>query len=237
MAHSRRSSLPGVAAASAAFLLLATCLPAPGAAVERLDVTIEGLSPDGRLPDAAAYCGAGGYGPNVSPGVSWSPGPDGTRSYAVLMVDPDVPADLSVVNKPDVTIPEDAPRQTFVHWVLVDLPPSVTALAAGADGEGVTPGGKPFGTTANGVRGVNDYALFFNGNPDTAGPYGGYDGPCPPGNDARVHGYAVRVYALDVPALGLSGAFDGRAAEKAMEGRILAVGEAVGTYTLNPALQ
>jgi hypothetical protein len=228
----------GVAAASAAsFLLLAALAPAPGAAVERLDVTIEGLSADGRLPDDAAYCGAGGYGPNVSPGISWSAGPAGTRSYAVLMVDPDVPADLSNVNDPDVAIPEDAPRQTFVHWVLVDLPPSVTALPAGADGEGVTPRGKPFGATANGVRGVNDYARFFNADPDTAGPYGGYDGPCPPSNDARMHGYAVRVYALDVPTLGLSGAFDGREAEKAMEGRVLAVGEAVGTYTLNPALR
>lgn len=241
MTPSKRHRLPGIAAASASLLLLTALLPATGMAAEReagrMDVTLEGLSPDGRLPDAAAYCGPGGYGPNVSPGLSWSPGPAGTRSYAVLMVDPDVPMDLSNVNNPDVEIPEDAPRQTFVHWVLVDVAPTTTALPAGADGEGVTPRGKPFGPTANGVRGVNDYARFFNANPDTASPYGGYDGPCPPTNDARMHGYAVRVYALDVPTLGLSGPFDGRDVEKAMEGRVLAMGEAVGTYTLNPALR
>lgn len=241
MALRKRRRFSRSATISATFLFLATLSilvsgPMGGNATERLDVALEGLSSTGALPDESAYCSPAGQGPNVSPGISWSPGPEGTRSYALLMVDPDVPADLSAVNKPDVVIPEDAPRQSFIHWVLIDMPPSATGLPAGTDSRGVTPKGKPLGPTGHGVRGVNDYARFFNGNPDTAGPYGGYDGPCPPGNDDRLHRYVFRVYALDAPSLGLSGAFDGRAVEQAMAGHVLAQGEAVGTYTLNPAM-
>ncbi|HSK39697.1 MAG TPA: YbhB/YbcL family Raf kinase inhibitor-like protein [Arenibaculum sp.] len=238
----KRRRFPRFATPSMIFIISAALLsplsgPANANAAERLDVTLDGLSSAGALPDESAYCSPTGYGPNASPGISWSPGPEGTRSYALLMVDPDVPADLSAVNQPDVVIPEDAPRQSFIHWVLIDMPPSATGLPAGTDSRGVTPKGKPFGAVAHGVRGVNDYARFFNGNPDTAGPYGGYDGPCPPGNDGRLHRYVFRVYALDVPSLGLSGPFDGRAVEQAVAGHVLAQGEAVGTYTLNPAMR
>ncbi len=205
---------------------------------EKLTVTIDALSPTGALPDDSALGSLGsGYGPNINPGVSWSPGPAGTKSYALLVIDEDVPADLSMVNTPGVVIAEHAPRQPFHHLVLVDVPPSVTRLATGGDSQGVTPGGKPLGPTPHGVRGQNDYARFFNANPETTGPWGGYDGPCPPVNDARVHRYAFRVFALDVPSLGLSGPFDGRAVQAALAGHTLALGEAIGTFTLNPALR
>jgi phosphatidylethanolamine-binding protein (PEBP) family uncharacterized protein len=69
------------------------------------------------------------------------------------------------------------------------------------------------------------------------GDYGGYDGPCPPWNDSIVHHYHFTVHALDVESLGLSGHFGGPEALKAMEGHVLARGEWVGTYTLNPALK
>jgi Raf kinase inhibitor-like YbhB/YbcL family protein len=72
---------------------------------------------------------------------------------------------------------------------------------------------------------------------DMAGQYGGYDGPCPPWNDERAHRYTFKVYALDVPSLNLSGAFTGPEAEAAMQGHVLAEGEAVGLYTLNPDLR
>lgn len=207
-------------------------------ATESLTVTLGDLQPGGALPEDSAFCGRDGNpGPNVSPAVSWTAGPSGTRSYALLMVDVDVPQDLSLLNKPGVTIPEDAPRRPFYHWVLIDIPAGVTKLEAGLDSRGVTPKGKPLGRTGYGVRGVNDYAAFFNGNPETAGPHGGYDGPCPPANDSRIHHYAFRVYALDVESLALKEGFDGKTAENALAGHVLAQGEAVGTYTMNPALR
>jgi hypothetical protein len=68
------------------------------------------------------------------------------------------------------------------------------------------------------------------------GDYGGYDGPCPPWNDSLVHHYHFQVYALDVPSLKLGGKVDGPAVVKAMKSHVLAHGETVGTYVLNPAL-
>ena len=68
------------------------------------------------------------------------------------------------------------------------------------------------------------------------GIHGGYDGPCPPWNDERMHHYHFIVYALNVPTLGLTGAVDGKKAQAAMEGHILAQGEVVGTYTNNARL-
>jgi hypothetical protein len=67
-----------------------------------------------------------------------------------------------------------------------------------------------------------------------SGTYGGYDGPCPPFNDARVHGYRFAVYALDVPTLGLSGAFTGDDVRRAMAGHVLAEAKILGTYAIHP---
>ncbi|SVE20694.1 uncharacterized protein METZ01_LOCUS473548 [marine metagenome] len=73
-------------------------------------------------------------------------------------------------------------------------------------------------------------------NPDMAGDYGGYDGPCPPWNDELLHHYEFQVYALDVESLGLddNGDFRGPDVMAAMQGHILAKGKIVGTYTQNP---
>ena len=152
------------------------------------------------------------------------------------MTDPDVPQDFSLINKAGVTIPAGAPRISVFHWVLADVPPAITALAPGVESEGLTPGGKPIGPTSHGLRGANAYTTFLAKVEGMAGTYGGYDGPCPPVNDERVHHYTIRVVALDVKTLGLAGAFDGEAVEKAMVGHVLANGESVATYALNPAL-
>jgi len=206
-------------------------------AQQKLDVTIEGLQGEA-LPDEAAFCIPDPAqhqtsGKNVQPAISWSAGPEGTQSYAIIMVDPDVPTEFENFNKEGATLAADMKRQNFYHWVLVDIPASTTSLPAGADTGEKSP--KKLGRTEHGVRGVNDYTKFMTG--DMAGEYGGYDGPCPPWNDERMHHYTFRVYALDVPTLGLSGAFTGPDAEEAMEGHVLAQGEAVGTYTLNPAMR
>lgn len=202
-----------------------------------LTVRIDDLDAWGRFADAAAFCPpAGGAKKDVSPGVSWSAGPAGTQSYVLLMTDPDVPQDFGLINKAGITIPADAPRISVFHWVLADIPPTITSLAAGVESEGQVLGGKPIGPTSHGLRGANAYTMFFAKVNGMSGTYGGYDGPCPPVNDQRVHRYTIRVIALDVKTLGLAGAFDGTAVEKAMVGHVLADGESVATYTLNPAL-
>ena len=66
------------------------------------------------------------------------------------------------------------------------------------------------------------------------GVYGGYDGPCPPWNDERLHHYTFTVYALDVTSLGLSGEIRGPQVVEAMQGHILDQASVTGTYTLNP---
>lgn len=207
------------------------------AAAAPLTVTLDDLQADGSLPDAAGFCRPDpattiAPGTNRSLGVRWSPGPQGTRAYALVMTDSDVPRDLSSLNRAGTHLAVDAQRMPFTHWVLVDIPATTTALPAGADGEGRPQGGKPLGITPHGVRGQNGYAGFFRD-----GPYGGYDGPCPPWNDLRPHGYVVRIYALDVPSLGLSGPFTQADVEKAVAGHVLATGEAGAIYTLNPDLR
>jgi Raf kinase inhibitor-like YbhB/YbcL family protein len=150
------------------------------------------------------------------------------------MTDLDVPKDLSLINKPGVTISADTPRVPFIHWVLIDIPPSITALKRGEEGNGFVSKGKPIGPTDHGLRGANVYSHFYPAGSELAGTRGGYDGPCPPNNDTVPHRYVTRVYALDVPTLGLSGAFFGEDALAAMQGHVLAEGEAEAAYSANP---
>lgn len=174
---------------------------------------------------------------NRSPAIRWSGAPPGTRSFAILCHDPDVPSRPDHVNQEGVTVPADLPRVDFFHWVLVDISPEAAGLPAGADSDGVTAGGKAPGRTAHGVRGINNYTDWFAGDAKMAGDYGGYDGPCPPWNDEIHHRYHFTVYALDVAALDVPDRFGGPEALAAMQGHILASGSWVGTYTLNPALR
>jgi len=176
---------------------------------------------------------------NISPELAWSGAPDGTKSFAVLCVDVDVPTIFDNVNSEDSTIPADQPRQDFYHGLLVDVPATLSGLAEGAESEGLVAGGKNPGRVAHGIRGINDYTMFMASNPDMAGDYGGYDGPCPPWNDELLHHYEYRVYALDIETLGLDegGNFRGPDVMAAMEGHVLAMGKLVGTFTQNPDVE
>ena len=69
-----------------------------------------------------------------------------------------------------------------------------------------------------------------------AGDYLGYDGPCPPWNDALLHHYRFRVYALDVARLDVAQDFGWAELQDALRGHVLGKAEIVGTYSLNPAL-
>ncbi|MCS6766144.1 MAG: YbhB/YbcL family Raf kinase inhibitor-like protein [Candidatus Protistobacter heckmanni] len=159
---------------------------------------------------------------NRNPHLAWSDAPAGAKSFAMIC-DDDVPSVGDKVNKEGMEVPADLPRVKFYHWTLVDI------TARGKPGPDVA--GHP------GQRhGINDYTGWFAGDAQMSGDYYGYDGPCPPWNDARMHHYRFTVYALDVEKLAVSGKFTGAQAEAAMAGHVLAKASIMGFYTLNPKL-
>lgn len=174
---------------------------------------------------------------NISPAIRWANAPAGTRSFALVCHDPDVPSSGEDVNQAGKAVPASLPRVDFFHWVLVDIPAGVSALAEGAGGRGITARGKAVGPTGHGVTGRNDYTGWFAGDADMGGTYGDYDGPCPPWNDSIVHHYHFTVYALDVASLGLQGDFGGAEALAALQGHVLASASHMGTYSMNPAVK
>lgn len=203
-----------------------------------MKLTSKDLTDGQRVPadHAAGVPGSDGPvpGPNRSPHLAWSELPAETKSFAVFCHDPDVPSKPDDVNQKDRTVPYDLPRVDFYHWVLVDVPKSVTELSTGQDGDGFTPRGKKPGKTDHGVRGINSYTDWFAGDADMSGDYGGYDGPWPPFNDERLHHYVFTVYALDTESLGLSGSFTGTDASQKMKGHVLAEAKLTATYSLYP---
>src|SRR5512139_4301599 len=175
---------------------------------------------------------------NLNPDFAWSGAPAGTRSFALVCHDPDVPSRGDDVNQEGRVVPATLPRVDFFHWVLVDLPPSVASVAAGEFASSVTPRGKPGPAAAHGARqGVNDYTGWFASDKDMSGNYFGYDGPCPPWNDEIPHHYVFTVFALGVAKLAVEGAFTGAQAREAMKGHVLAQASITGVYTLNPAVK
>lgn len=176
-------------------------------------------------------------GRNRNPQLSWQDAPAGTKSFAILCHDPDVPSRGDDVNQEGRTVPADLPRVDFFHWVLIDLPVSLTSIAEGEFSSEVTPRGKAGPQAAHGARqGINDYTAWFAGDHDMSGDYYGYDGPCPPWNDEILHHYVFTVFALDIERLPVEGRFGGADVRAAMAGHVLDQASLTGTYTLNPAL-
>jgi Raf kinase inhibitor-like YbhB/YbcL family protein len=177
-----------------------------------------------------------GFGGNRNPHLAWDDVPAGTRSFALMCIDVDVPTDPALVGKADVDIPVEHPRGEFVHWVVADIPGEVRDIAAGAASDGVTLRGKPAPGGIPGARqGLNDYTGWFAGDADMAGDWLGYDGPYPPANDLRLHRYFFRVFALDVASLPLPEVFTAADVFRAMHGHVLGEAALHGTYTLHPA--
>lgn len=134
-------------------------------------------------------------GGDVSPGLAWSDVPEGTKSFALIVDDPDAPDPA-------------APKMTWVHWVLYNIPAGVDSLP-----QGVKEKDLPKGTS----EGLNDWKRT------------GYGGPCPP---IGRHRYFHKLYALDTVLPDLKKPIKAQL-EKAMEGHVLSKTELVGLYQKN----
>ena len=174
---------------------------------------------------------------NRNPHLAWRDVPERTASFVLMCIDTDVPTVGEDVNQAGREVPAGLPRAEFTHWLMVDIPVDCRELSAGSCSDGVVAHGKrdPFGPP--GARqGLNDYTGWFAGDAGMGGDYFGYDGPCPPWNDALLHHYHFRVYALDVARLELPDRFTLSDVRAAMAGHVLAEAALTGTYTLNPRI-
>jgi hypothetical protein len=175
---------------------------------------------------------------NRNPRLHWSEAPQAARSFALIGHDPDVPSRGDDVNKDGREVPASLARMDFFHWLLWDIPAAIHEIAAGSHSNGVIARGKPGPQAPGGMHhGLNDYTNWFASEGEMRGNYFGYDGPCPPWNDARLHHYVFTLYALDVPKLSVEGSLTGADLRKAITGHTLAEARVTGTYSLNPNLQ
>ncbi len=206
-----------------------------------MNVKIDSFEYGARIPFKNAFCvpnkdGGIAMGNNINPKISWDSFPENTKSFALVCFDPDVPASGELVNIEGVTVPVDFPRCDFYHWVIANIPATITEIAEGKDSNSITARGKAPGKQDYGTTGINDYTNWFANDDNMSGFYGGYDGPCPPFNDERLHHYYFKVFALDVESLELNGNFTGANLLKSIEGHELDSADYMGTYTLNKNL-
>jgi Raf kinase inhibitor-like YbhB/YbcL family protein len=131
-------------------------------------------------------------GEDVSPPLAWSDIPEGTKSFVLIVDDPDAPDPSN-------------PQMTWVHWVVYNIPATVTSLPGGVQEKNL-----PKGT----LQGLNDWRKT------------GYGGPCPP---IGKHRYFHKLYALDIVLPDLKQPTKANL-EKAMAGHVLSKAELVGLY-------
>lgn len=131
-------------------------------------------------------------GHDTSPELFWTEVPEGAKSLVLIVDDPDAPDPA-------------APKRTWVHWVLYNIPINTGGLS-----EAITASDLPSGT----LEGLNDWQ------------HTGYGGPCPPvGN----HRYFFKLYALDTVLPDLKQPTKEKL-EKAMQGHVMAYSELIGRY-------
>lgn len=187
-----------------------------------------------RIPEDFAFCAEAGWGGNRNPHFEWSSLPPATRSLVMICVDPDVPAKASDRADTSHPISESAARTDFYHWVMVDIKPAESAIVEGSCSSGVSVGGKTQPKGPPGTRqGINDYTSFTRGDQTLSGIYRGYDGPCPPAHDEKIHHYHFKLFATDFARCPVEGDFTAHDVLQAIEGHILDQDEWVGLYTLN----
>lgn len=174
-----------------------------------------------------------GFAGNRNPHLAWDEAPAGTRSFALLCIDPDAPTVPETVGRDDLEIPVEQPRADFIHWAMIDIASDVRSIEAGSCSDGITPKGKRNPPGPAGARqGLNDYTGWFAGDAQMGGDYYGYDGPYPPFNDLRTHRYFFRLFALDVEKLEVAERFAAADVLRAMQGHVLGEALVHGTYSL-----
>ncbi len=131
-------------------------------------------------------------GTDVSPALSWSNIPQNSKSLVLIVDDPDAPDPA-------------APKLTWVHWLLYNIPPSVTELPEKVSEEHLPPGT---------LQGKNDWNQTS------------YRGPCPP---IGSHRYFFKIYALDATLPDLKSPNKAQL-EQEMAGHIIGQAELMGTY-------
>ena len=131
-------------------------------------------------------------GKDISPALAWSGVPRKAKSLVLIVDDPDAPDPA-------------APRMTWVHWVLYNIPPTATGLA-----EGIKDDALPAGT----LQGLNDWKRS------------GYGGPCPP---IGRHRYFHKLYALDTVLPDLKRPIKAQV-EQALQGHVISEAVLLGTY-------
>jgi Raf kinase inhibitor-like YbhB/YbcL family protein len=140
------------------------------------------FSDGGWIPELHTCQGA-----DISPSLEWSGAPADTRSFVLIVDDP------------------DAPAGTWNHWLVYDIPAKVHNLAQG------------YKAGSLGLSGKNDFGKT------------GYGGPCPPKGHGP-HRYFFRLYAMNVPTLGLSDAARRQELERAIKGHVLSETHALGRF-------
>lgn len=168
-------------------LLLPAALLTASEAGMTLTLRSPAFAAGGAIPSKYTCDGA-----NHSPPLEWSGAPAGTKSFALIIDDPDAPD-------------PKAPKKTWVHWVLYDIPASASSLS-----EGVAPKALPAGTREG----------------STSAKGTGYGGPCPP---IGRHRYFHKLYALDA-LLGDLHHPTAEQLEATVRQHTLASAELIGTY-------
>ena len=170
---------------------------------------------------------------NRNPHLRWTGVPSTARSLVLLCVDVDVPTRADDVNKEGRMVPADLPRTNFWHWVMVDIPPPVSEIPAGS-ALGRRSRRAASATRAGRRARARDSTITRCGlpaMPDMAGKYFGYDGPCPPWNDALLHHYHFTLYATDLARCPVDGEFTGQQVQDAIAQHVLAEARLTGTYS------
>jgi Raf kinase inhibitor-like YbhB/YbcL family protein len=152
-----------------------------------LSITSSAFTHNGDIPSGYTCQGR-----DIAPPLKWTGVPVAAKSLVLIVDDPDAPD-------------PSAPRMTWVHWVLYNIPPGAGGLP-----EGATVSDLPSGTR----EGLNDWKRT------------GYGGPCPP---IGRHRYFHKLYALDTVLPDLKKPTKA-AIESAMQGHLIEKAELVGTY-------
>jgi Raf kinase inhibitor-like YbhB/YbcL family protein len=173
---------------------------------------------------------------NNNPHLAWTDSPLGTKSFALVVIDPDVPSVGDNVNQEGKIVATELPRVDFCHWALANIPAHIHDIAPGSFSSEITARGKASAGLYESIQGLNDYTGWFANDQQMSGQYHGFDGPCPPWNDERMHHYIFTLYALDVEQIELPEHFTHLQLLAAISKHTLATASLSGRYTLNPSV-